>query len=96
MAEAESLEHPQKVHYEEAVKFTEEQKLRCSDRVLATWVLEGESGDVEPSEAEIAHWDVDVAFRKLASMAVTYIECYSMKVRKSRGYAPMFRHLLLL
>ena len=97
LAKAESLERPQKVHYEEAVKFAEEQKLRCSDRVLAARVLEGESGDVEPSEAEIAHWDVDVAFRKLASMAVTYIgaadiaERYSMKVRKSRGYAPMFR-----
>ena len=87
LAKAESLERLQKVHYEEAVKLAEEQKLRCSDCVLATWVLEGESGDVDPSEAEIAHWDVDVAFRKLASMVVTYIgaadiaECYSMKVR---------------
>jgi hypothetical protein len=96
LAKGDSLERPRKVHYEAAVKFAEEQKLSCSDRVLAVPALEGEAGDVEPSGEEIAYWDVDVAFRKLASMAVTYIgaadimERYARKVGKPRGHAPIF------
>jgi hypothetical protein len=49
---------------------------------------EGDASDAEPTAAQIAFWDVDVVFWKLASMGVTYIgaadmlERYSMKSKK--------------
>ena len=88
LAKAKLLERPQNEHYQKAVRFAEERELGCSDRVMSVPAQEGEAGDAEPSVAEIALGDVDVIFRKLASMGATnvgaahIVERFSAKSKK--------------
>jgi hypothetical protein len=88
LAKAKLLERLRNGDYLEAEDFAEERELGCSHGGTGDQALEGEAGDVEPSVAEIALWDVDVTFRKLVAMAVTYVgaadilERYCVKSRK--------------
>ena len=88
MSKAGFLDRPTSQHFSKALKFAEKVGIDCCDHVLGVRQEGVELGGMQLTPAEISTWEVDVTFRKLASMGVSYVgsadllEQYCLKSHK--------------